>query len=121
QENGVIVWAVSNNLTGVDVNAALPSFQTSLGEAWIAVVNGYFEVSGGGTINYAELLSAPCGMAASYCIAADGSVWAATATGTNTYAADTGTSFAAPQVAGGVALVAQAFPDLTPEEITNRI
>ncbi|MGE0458446.1 MAG: S8 family serine peptidase [Bauldia sp.] len=121
QEGGVIVWAVSNDLASVDVTAALPSFQSTLGEAWIAVINGNFEVNSGGTITDAELLSAPCGMAASYCIAANGVVWTATAVGTNTYAANYGSSFAAPQVSGTVALVAQAFPTLTPEEITNRI
>lgn len=121
QETGVIVWAVSNTLADVDVSAALPTFQTSLAEAWIAVVNGYFEVNSNGRINYAELLSAPCGMAASYCIAADGTTWAASAVSNSSYDTGTGTSYAAPQVAGTVALVAQAFPDLSPEEITDRI
>lgn len=121
QEKGVIVWAVSNTLDTVDLSAAMPEFAPDLAEAWVAVVNGYFEVNSNGNINYAELLSASCGMAAAYCIAADGTVVAATATSNSSYDVATGTSFAAPQIAGSFALLAQAFPDLTPEELTNRV
>ncbi len=119
QQTGVIVFAVANN-SPTDVLAALPTFQPSLDEAWIAVVNGYFEVNTSGAITYAALVSAECGLAARYCIAADGTTFGA-AGGNGNFSSGTGTSYAAPIVSGGIALVAEAFPTLTPEEITTRI
>ncbi|MGV8841382.1 MAG: S8 family peptidase [Bauldia sp.] len=117
QNTGVIVFAISND-SPTDVLAALPAYQSSLAEAWIAVINGYFEVNSSGAITTAALLSASCGAAARFCLAADGTTFGAEGT---TYAAGTGTSFAAPIVSGGIALVAEAFPTLSPEEITTRI
>ncbi|MCC6734506.1 MAG: S8 family serine peptidase [Bauldia sp.] len=117
QNTGVIVFAISNEAP-TDVLAALPAYQPSLSEAWVAVINGYFEVNGSGAITTAALLSASCGAAARFCIAADGTTFGAER---GDYAAGTGTSFAAPIVSGGIALVAEAFPTLSPEEITTRI
>jgi subtilase-type serine protease len=123
QTNGVIVWALSNDetMTGGDITAALPYFEESLNEAWIAAVNGYFEVDAGGNVDFAYRLSAPCGYAASFCLAGDGTVMVPTAAGDASYGAGTGTSFVTPQISGAVALLAQAFPDLTPAEIVSRL
>ncbi|MHA1560239.1 MAG: S8 family peptidase [Alphaproteobacteria bacterium] len=123
QETGVIVWAMANDegLANGSVLATLPYFESSLAEAWITAVNGYFEVNGSGDITYAERLSAPCGYAATFCIAGDGTTFGADATANDGYSAGTGTSYVAPQVAGSIALLAQAFPDLTPEEWTKRL
>ncbi len=101
--------------------AALPSFDHRLQGAWVAAANGYFEVDGSGDITKAVRLSAACGMAASYCLAGDGTTTAANAVSDTSYAAGTGTSYVAPQIAGTVALLAEAFPDLTPEEWTKRL
>lgn len=123
QQGGVVVWALSNDeamLSG-DAMATLPHFETRLGEAWIAAANGYFEVDGSGAITNAVRLSAACGLAASFCIAGDGTTTAASAAGDASYGSGTGTSYVAPQVAASVALLAEAFPDLTPAEWTKRL
>lgn len=123
QTGGVVVWALSNDnaMTSGDVMAALPYFDQRLQGAWVAAANGYFEVDGSGSITKAIRLSAACGFAASFCIAGDGTTTAANATSNTGYSAGTGTSYVAPQIAGTVALLAQAFPDLTPEEWTKRL
>lgn len=123
QETGVIVWAMSNEvgLSNGSVLATLPNFESSLAEAWITAVNGYFEANVSGDITYAERLSAPCGYAATFCLAGDGTTFGADAAANDSYSPGTGTSFVAPQIAGSIALLAQAFPDLTPEEWTKRL
>lgn len=123
EDGGVVVWALSNDETMAsgDVMAALPYFDTRLQGAWIAAANGYFEVNTSGDISRAIRLSAPCGLAASFCIAGDGTTTAANATSDTGYSAGTGTSYVAPQIAGAVALLAEAFPDLTAEEWAKRL
>lgn len=123
QSGGVVVWALSNDeaMTSGDIMAALPHFDQRLQGAWIAAANGYFEVDTSGGITKAVRLSAACGFAASFCIAGDGTTTAASATSDTSYSAGTGTSYVAPQIAGTVALLAEAFPDLTPEEWTKRL
>lgn len=123
QNGGVVVWALSNNksFTSGDILASLPHFETRLSEAWIAAANGYFEVDGDGGITRAVRLSAACGLAARFCMAGDGTTNAARAGADNAYGAGTGTSFVAPQIAASVALLAEAFPDLTPAEWAKRL
>lgn len=61
-----------------------------------------------------------CGVAQNYCLAAPGSVVTLTANSsaaTPTYAVWEGTSFAAPQVAGGAAAVAGVFPTLSMQSV----
>lgn len=123
QNTGVIVWALSNNNspTSGDVMAALPYFEPRLAEAWIAAANGYFEVNGSGDITRAVRLSAACGLAAKFCLAGDGITTAAWTGSDTDYRSGFGTSFVAPQVAGAVALLAEAFPDMTPSEWAQRL
>lgn len=124
QQSGVIVFANSNNSSLGDASAwaSLPLFVPELREAWIAVSNALFAVdSNTGDILKADLLSAPCGSAAPFCLTADGSVYKPTASSDTAYSVATGTSFAAPQISGDVALLAQAFPNLSPAEITVRL
>ncbi|MDV2966132.1 S8 family serine peptidase [Nitratireductor aquimarinus] len=124
QKGGVLVFTNSNDRTlhNATAWAALPEFVPELAEAWIAVGNALFSVDGKtGDILDADLLSAPCGMAARYCVIADGTLRVATDVGDGSYQLGTGTSYAAPQVAGEIALLAQAFPTLSPGEWTTRL
>ncbi|MBV1903126.1 MAG: S8 family serine peptidase [Marinosulfonomonas sp.] len=120
--NAVVVFAASNNaeLTTSDLMAALPSLIPALEPSWITAVNAVPSVSGG-NITSAVLLSSGCMQAAAWCMAADGTVYGAVATGNSDYAIGTGTSFAAPQVSGAVALLAEAFPTLTAQDLRARI
>lgn len=124
QNTGVIVFANSNDATLDDAIAwsALPEFAPELSEAWITVSNALFEIDRrDGSILAADLLSAPCGSAARYCLTTDGTLRVPTDNTDNSYTLGTGTSYAAPQVAGDIALLAQAFPDLAPTEWTARL
>lgn len=124
QESGVVVYANSNDNTLGDASswAALPLFVPELSEAWLTVSNALVTLNASdGSIREAQLLSAPCGQAARFCVTSDGVVNTATAQGDASYGVTTGTSFAAPQVSGQIALLAQAFPDLSPTELTARL
>ena len=69
----------------------------------------------------------PCGSTAAYCLSVDGwDVYAATYVNSGTSVYNTsrisyGSSWSAPMVSGGVALMAQAFPNHTPEQLVDRI
>ena len=129
QDTGVIVFALSNDSTDddADVSAALPELYSSLEEAWITVAN--IDVEGNSSFTY-TLESAPCGSTAEYCLGADGH--GITGAGGTTYDVDmggvshdyqtsAGTSFAAPQVSGGIALLATHFPNHSPEQLADRL
>ena len=125
QNHGVIVYALSNNYsyTDADFHAALPELFSQLDEAWIAAVN--VEITGpSGNETYTRK-SAPCGSSAKYCLGADGfqvDGAAYDSAGNNYYWKNgSGTSFVAPQISGAVALLAEAFPNHTPEQWTDRL
>ena len=126
---GVVVFAVSNNTahTHSTIMDALPYVDPSFEAGWLAVANGVPSFSGG-NISSVQLLSAGCYEAARWCLVADGT-WAhgpsATdgsnvASNTN-YDWGTGSSFAAPQVSGALALLAEAFPQLSPHDLRVRL
>ncbi len=52
---------------------------------------------------------------------ANGQIRVATAASNSSYEVGTGASFAAPQVSGAVALLAEAFPDLTAPQLRDRL
>jgi len=90
--------------------AALPSRTPDLEAGWLTVValdsNNPTQIA---------TYSNRCGVALRYCLAAPGDVITSSATSTAanpTYQVWTGTSLAAPQVAGAAAVVMQAFPTL---------
>ena len=123
QDHGVVVYALSNDstFTDADVQAALPELFPELAEAWITAVN----VNITGTIanpSY-ELKSAPCGQTGAYCLGGDGwQISSAGYSGNGEYVTQTfGTSFVAPQISGAVAILAQAFPNMTPDQWQNRL
>jgi hypothetical protein len=125
QDHGVIVYALSNitAYTDADFQAALPVLFSQLAEAWITAVN--IEVDGvAGSETYTRK-SAPCGSTAQYCLGADGyqvNGGAYNSTDKNLYwQGVSGTSFVAPQISGAVALLAEAFPNHTPAQITDRL
>lgn len=126
---GVVVFAVSNNTTHTHstIMDALPYVDPSLEAGWLAVANGVPSFSGGG-ISSVQLLSSGCYESARWCLVADGT-WAQGALATNAgnvasntdYGWGTGSSFAAPQVSGALALLAEAFPGLSPHELRVRL
>ena len=121
-QSAVIVFAVSNDesRTTIDLHAGLPVVAPELQNSWIAVVNA-IPIFNGSNISSATIISSKCFEAAAWCMAADGTVWGAQATGNSDYALGTGTSFAAPQISGGIALLAEAFPTLSHEELRARM
>jgi len=110
-EQAVIVFAMSNDnsRTTADVMAALPLFDPSLQNNWITV------------INVVPVISARCLEAAAWCLAADGAIYGASSGDNSDYVNNFGSSFAAPQVAGSIALLAEAFPTLNAEELRARL
>ena len=123
QANGVIVQSNSNTTAEVDADifAALPTFYSQLAEAWITVVN--IEVDGASGSESYSLQSAPCGQTKTYCLGADGTQLTGVANGSShtMHLIGSGTSYAAPQISGAVALLNEAFPNHTPEMIVDRL
>jgi hypothetical protein len=123
QDHGIVVYALSNDstFTDADVQAAFPQLFPELAEAWIAAVN--VNITGTLANPSYEIMSAPCGQAGSYCLGGDGwSVSGPGHDGNDEYAVQiSGTSFVAPQISGAVALLAEAFPNHTPDQWQNRL
>ncbi len=119
---GVVVFAASNDRTrsSAALMEALPAIRPELESGWLAVVSAVPEFDNS-RIRSAELVSAGCLEAARWCLAADGA-WIIAATRSDfDYRFATGTSFAAPQVSGALALLGEAFPNLTPHELRARL
>jgi len=129
QNNGVIVFASGNYNGESDVSmiAGLPEFYPQLDEAWVSV--GLVDFTGNSIANASEsdftLYGNKCGSAKEYCVVADGYQL----NGGQFISGDThyyktngsGSSYSAPMVSGGIALLAQAFPNHTPEQLTDRL
>ena len=137
QDNkGVITWALSNDSSHTEAHwlAGLPELVKSLNDAWITV--GTVDISGAaGSETYTSVYS-DCGSTAAYCLVTDSyninsaSYEDALSSGIDTDGSSsnyytggglTGNSFGAPMVAGLVTLLQEAFPDLTPAQITDRL
>ncbi|MCV2869941.1 S8 family serine peptidase [Defluviimonas sp. WL0002] len=120
--DGVVVFAVSNDTsdTNSGLMEALPLLMPQLESGWLAVGNAVpdFDASG---INSVQLISSACHEAAAWCLLADGSWMSASGTADDAYRFATGSSFAAPQVSGALALLAEAFPTLTPHDLRLRL
>ena len=129
QNNGVIVFSSGNYSGESDVSAvaALPELFSQLSEAWLAV--GMVDFTGNDISNAIEsefsLKGNKCGSAKEYCVVADGwqlNVGGYINGGTSVYPTQkSGSSLTAPMVSGGIALLSQAFPNHTPEQLTDRV
>jgi len=129
QNNGVIVFSSGNYSGESDVSAvaALPELYSQLSEAWLTV--GMVDFTGNDISNASEsefsLKGNKCGSAKEYCVVADGwqlNVGGYINDGTSVYPTQkSGSSLTAPMVSGGIALLSQAFPNHTPEQLTDRL
>ncbi|WP_295075752.1 S8 family peptidase [Tabrizicola sp.] len=120
-EGGVVVFAISNNrfATQSGIMDALPVLNPTLETSWIAVGNAIPIFDDNGVSAVASRESSACLQAARWCMVADGT-WVGAAEDGG-YVQASGSSFAAPQVSGALALLAQAFPNLTPSELRARL
>ena len=119
-----MVFAVSNDDTNrhSGIMDGLPYLRPSLEAGWIAAVNGVPTFSGG-DVSSVQLLSSACYEAARWCLIADGA-WQVPNASLQLEAGEslvTGSSFAAPQISGALALLEEAFPLLLPHDLRVRL
>jgi len=121
-QNGVVVFAADNNFSAEKstIMEALPRFAPELEAGWLAVVSGVPDFDNDRILS-AQRMSSACLDAARWCLAADGTWDAASASSNSSYSFVVGTSFAAPMVSGAIALLAEAFPNLTPHDLRARL
>lgn len=121
-QSGVVVFAApnENDATSVSVMDGLPLVAPDLAPGWLVAVNAVPRFSGDEIVS-ATRLSSGCLEMAHSCLAAEGVVWTARATSDAAYGLSAGTSFAAPQIAGGLALLAEAFPSLPASDLRRRL
>ncbi|WP_298938252.1 S8 family peptidase [uncultured Ruegeria sp.] len=120
----VVVFAADNNSRRSDSTylAALPVVIPELEQGWLAVINLFvpydLAIDSFGT---PVRVSSACWEAARWCIGADGAVQVASNNVDSPYGRSDGTSLATPQVAGAIALLAEAFPNLSGPQLRNRL
>lgn len=121
-QGGVVVFAIDNyDTNSAGLMDALPVLVPELESGWIAVGNAIPVFDDTGVTAIARLESSPCYQSAAWCILADGYWVGASAVSNTSYQEQTGSSFAAPQVSGALALLAEAFPNLTPHQLRARL
>ncbi len=122
--NSVVVFAADNDETRSDsaYMPALPVLLPELEQGWLKVINLFVPYNSvTDSFSTPVRLSAACFEAARWCLGADGSTVFADSSGNSSYSIGTGSSLAAPQVSGGLALLAEAFPSLSSAELRNRL
>lgn len=114
---GVHVWSAGNGrFFDVSMEAGMPHRYSDLAKGWVAVV----AVDADGAI--AETYSNYCGVAAAWCIAAPGSdVNSVSNSSDSAYRSASGTSAAAPHVSGAIAALKTRFPNLSFQQVRERI
>jgi subtilase-type serine protease len=121
-DGGVVIFAIDNDNYGTSgLMDALPVQRPDFEVGWLAVGNAIPIFDDNGVNGVARPESSPCYEAARWCLMADGYWTAASGASNASYQSRTGSSFAAPQVAGALALLAEAFPSLTPHQLRARI
>ena len=120
QEAGVVVFALSNTdgLDDADVKLPCLCFSANWTKLGLPLL----------ILKFKELLvqkfikqSAPCGQTAAYCLGADAWQIMGLAHDNNYDPSTQGTSFVAPMISGAVAILAEAFPNHTPEQLVDRL
>ena len=116
QNGAVHVWATMNfRYTNPSYQASLPYHFPDLQAGWVAV-------AAVGTDGVIASYSNRCGVAAAWCIAAPGSsVNSVSISSDSSYAAMSGTSMAAPHVSGAIAALKTRFPNLSFQQVRERI
>jgi subtilase-type serine protease len=121
-EEGVVVFSATNDYRAeaAELMGALPTRVDGLEQSWITVINAIptFDED---RILGATRISSACLEAGPFCMTANGQIWTAGNGSDADYVIGTGASFAAPQVAGSVALLAEAFPTLTAPQLRDRL
>jgi subtilase-type serine protease len=115
QQGTIFVFAAGNaSAANPSSTGGMPARVTELKSQWLVVVAVDANLREASFTNR-------CGMAADFCVTAPGvNIYSAKANSTG-YEELSGTSMAAPHVAGVVALVYQRFPELNAAEIANRV
>lgn len=121
-QRGTVVFALQNDYDAGSASllAALPTVVPELEPNWISVVNAIPEFDDDRIIR-ATRISTACLETARFCMAANGQIKVATEASDSSYRIGVGASFAAPQVAGSIALLAEAFPDLSAAQLRDRL
>ncbi|WP_027234443.1 S8 family serine peptidase [Leisingera caerulea] len=121
-KNGIVIFSMQNeyDATHAHAMAALPLSYPDLEESFLTAVNAIPEFDDDRIIS-ATRISAGCMETGRYCLTGNGQILTAKNGGADSYGISTGTSFVAPQVAGSMALLAEAFPDLTPQQLRARL
>jgi subtilase-type serine protease len=121
-ETGVVVFAAGNDYHAKSVSgmAGLPTAFPDLEGRWLAVVNAIPQYDAHRILS-AERVSTACLEAARWCLAANGQARVASEQGDDRYRLGSGSSYAAPQVSGSIALLAEAFPTLTAGQLRDRL
>nr|WP_246329378.1 S8 family peptidase [Chthonobacter rhizosphaerae] len=121
-DRGVVVFAAPNetDTASLSVLDALPIVVPDLQKGWLVATSSDASLSGDEVVS-ARRLSAACLEMAHSCLAAEGVVYTADATSDTGYRLASGTSYAAPQISAGVALLAQAFPNLPASDLRRRL
>ena len=122
-KQGVVVFAQSNdeNDTSSSFLAALPEIFPELKRSWVVAVNGLPEYDSRGKIKKMHRVSAGCLETAQYCLTANGTVRGGISSSDSAYEINTGTSFAAAQISGSIALLAESFPALPASDLVKRL
>lgn len=115
--DGLLIFANGNEMTANPGQmSVIPLFNPDLEKGWLTVGsvsmrNGALSLS-----TYSDA----CGVAANWCLVAVGDIGVLNAD-TFAYKTNSGTSFAAPQVTAAAALVAQAFPWMSNDQIRTTL